>query len=45
MPEPGIAVEYVLPGDILALIRAGTFCQLHHIAAFFLAGLAPARVG
>ena len=45
VPEPGVAVEYVLPGDILALIRAGTFCQLHHIAAFFLAGLAPARVG
>jgi uncharacterized protein len=45
VPEPGVAVEYVLPGEILALIRAGTFCQLHHIAAFFLAGLAPARVG
>ena len=43
VPEPGVAVEYVLPEDVLALIRAGTFCQLHHIAAFFLAGLAPAR--
>ncbi len=43
VPEPGVAVEYVLPEDVLALIRAGTFCQLHHIAAFFLSGLAPGR--
>lgn len=41
VPEPGVAVEYVSPEAVLALINAGTFCQLHHIAAFFLAGLAP----
>jgi 8-oxo-dGTP pyrophosphatase MutT (NUDIX family) len=45
VPEPGIAVEYVRPEDILTLIRHGSFCQLHHIAAFFLAGLAPAPPG
>jgi 8-oxo-dGTP pyrophosphatase MutT (NUDIX family) len=41
VPEPGVAVEYVRPRDILALIREGTFCQLHHVAALFLAGLCP----
>jgi ankyrin repeat protein/8-oxo-dGTP pyrophosphatase MutT (NUDIX family) len=41
VPEPGMAVEYVWPEDILALIREGTFCQLHHIATLFLAGLCP----
>lgn len=45
VPEPGIAVEYVRAQDVLALIRQGSFCQLHHIAAFFLAGLAPASPG
>jgi 8-oxo-dGTP pyrophosphatase MutT (NUDIX family) len=40
VPEPGVAVEYVTPDAILGLIRAGSFCQLHHIAALFLAGLA-----
>jgi 8-oxo-dGTP pyrophosphatase MutT (NUDIX family) len=44
VPEPGIAVEYVRPEDILLLIRQGSFCQLHHVAAFFLAGLAPPRL-
>ena len=43
VPEPGVAVDYVTPEDVLTLIRAGTFSQLHHIAAFFLAGLAPGR--
>ncbi|HEX2500251.1 MAG TPA: ankyrin repeat domain-containing protein [Methylomirabilota bacterium] len=42
VPEPGVAVEYVTPAAVLALIRTGAFCQLHHIAAFYLAGLAPA---
>ena len=41
VPEPGVAVEYVTPETVLALVRAGRFPQLHHIAAFFLAGLAP----
>ena len=41
VPEPGVAVEYVAPEAVLALIRAGSFCQLHHVAAFFLAGLDP----
>ena len=45
VPEPGIAVEYVPPAHILDLIREGSFCQLHHIAALFLAGVAPARPG
>jgi 8-oxo-dGTP pyrophosphatase MutT (NUDIX family) len=45
VPEPGVAVEYVRPDDILALIRQGSFCQLHHIAVFFLAGLTPACPG
>jgi ADP-ribose pyrophosphatase len=39
VPEPGVAVDYVPPATILALIRQGDFSQLHHIAAFFLAGL------
>ena len=42
VPEPGVAVEYVRPEDILALVRQGSFCQLHHVAALFLAGLCPA---
>ena len=37
VPEPGVAVEYVRPAVILDLIRDGSFCQLHHIAAWFLA--------
>jgi 8-oxo-dGTP pyrophosphatase MutT (NUDIX family) len=37
VPEPGVAVEYVGPAVILDLIRDGSFCQLHHIAAWFLA--------
>src|SRR5262245_38172160 len=41
VPEPGIAVEYVTPEAVLALIHAGSFCQLQHVGAFFLAGLAP----
>jgi len=41
VPEPGVAVEYVTPEAVMALIRGGSFPQLHHIAAFFLAGLAP----
>ena len=41
VPEPGVVVEYVTPEAILALIQAGSFCQLQHIGAFFLAGLAP----
>lgn len=45
VPEPGVAVEYLTPEAILALIWAGTFSQLHHIAAFFLSGLAPSRAG
>jgi 8-oxo-dGTP pyrophosphatase MutT (NUDIX family) len=45
VPEPGIAVDYVRPEEIVALIRLGSFCQLHHIAAFFLAGLAPPHSG
>ena len=43
VPEPGIAVEYVQSADILELIGLGSFCQLHHIAALFLAGVAPSR--
>jgi 8-oxo-dGTP pyrophosphatase MutT (NUDIX family) len=42
VPEPGVAVEYLSPRAVLALVRNGTFSQLHHIAALFLAGLAPA---
>ena len=42
VPEPGVAVEYVRPEVVLELIREGSFCQLHHVAACFLAGLAPA---
>ena len=38
MPEPGVIVEYVSPATLLALIRDGSFAQLHHIAAWFLAG-------
>ena len=45
VPEPGVAVEYLAPEAVLALIRAGSFCQLHHVAAFYLAGLAPADPG
>jgi ADP-ribose pyrophosphatase len=41
VPEPGVAVEYVTPEAVLALIHPGIFCQLHHIAAFFPAGRAP----
>ncbi|HSD28492.1 MAG TPA: ankyrin repeat domain-containing protein [Vicinamibacteria bacterium] len=41
VPEPGVAVEYVAPEAVLALIRAGSFCQMHHVAAFFLEGLDP----
>ena len=37
VPEPGVAVDYVRPEVILELIREGSFCQLHHIAAWFLA--------
>jgi ADP-ribose pyrophosphatase len=40
VPEPGVAVDYVPPATVLALIRAGRFTLLHHIAAFFLSGLA-----
>jgi 8-oxo-dGTP pyrophosphatase MutT (NUDIX family) len=44
VPEPGVTVEYVRPGAILDLIRDGSFCQSHHIAAWFLAdGGGPAR--
>ncbi len=39
VPEPGVAVEYVRPDVILDRIREGSFCQLHHVAAWFLAGL------
>ena len=42
VPEPGVAVEYVRPEVILDRIREGSFCQLHHVAAWFLAGLGPA---
>jgi 8-oxo-dGTP pyrophosphatase MutT (NUDIX family) len=38
VPEPGVIVEYVPPDTLLALIRDGSFAQLHHIAAWFLAG-------
>jgi ADP-ribose pyrophosphatase len=37
VPEPGVAVEYVRPEGLLELIREGSFSQLHHIAAWFLA--------
>jgi 8-oxo-dGTP pyrophosphatase MutT (NUDIX family) len=39
VPEPGVAVDYVRPEAIGVLIREGSFSQLHHIAALFLAGL------
>jgi hypothetical protein len=41
--------EAIRAGDLarvaMLLDGQGSFCQLHHIAAFFLAGLAPARPG
>jgi 8-oxo-dGTP pyrophosphatase MutT (NUDIX family) len=37
VPEPGVAVDYVRPEAIPELIREGSFSQLHHIAAWFLA--------
>jgi uncharacterized protein len=44
VPEPGVTVEYVRPDAILDLIRDGSFCQAHHIAAWFLADAGgPAR--
>ena len=44
VPEPGVTVEYVRPDAILDLIRDGSFCQAHHIAAWFLAAAGgPAR--
>ena len=45
VPEPGLAVEYVRPERIRELIQEGSFCQLHHIAALYLAGLAPPPPG
>jgi 8-oxo-dGTP pyrophosphatase MutT (NUDIX family) len=39
VPEPGVVVEYVPPDAVLERIRDGSFCQLHHVAAWFLAGL------
>jgi 8-oxo-dGTP pyrophosphatase MutT (NUDIX family) len=38
VPEPGLTVEYIRPDRIVDLIRDGSFCQLHHIAAWYLAG-------
>jgi hypothetical protein len=44
VPEPGVTVEYVRPDAVLDLIRDGSFCQAHHIAAWFLAAAGgPAR--
>ncbi len=37
VPEPGVVVDYVRPEVIRELIREGSFSQLHHIAAWFLA--------
>jgi ankyrin repeat protein/8-oxo-dGTP pyrophosphatase MutT (NUDIX family) len=37
VPEPGVAVEYVRPETVSELIRSGSFAQLHHVAAWFLA--------
>jgi hypothetical protein len=34
----GSTVEYVPPEAIVELIRTGSFPQLHHVAAWFLAG-------
>jgi hypothetical protein len=45
VPEPGVTVEYVSPDRIADLIRDGSFCQLHHIAAWYLAGGAGASRG
>jgi ankyrin repeat protein/8-oxo-dGTP pyrophosphatase MutT (NUDIX family) len=39
VPEPGVAVDYLAPAAVLAMVRSGAFTQLHHIAALFLAGL------